>query len=232
MPVPQSNKNSVLDEATARLVKLDSCAVSDALDRLGLHGVALGIRPLWPCPRLAGRCVTVKLKPLGSEKPKQHLGTAAIAAAAPGDVIVVDNGGRTDVAGWGGLLSLAARIKKLSGVIVDGAARDVDESRDLGFAVYARAAVPVTARGRIVQQSFNEPVQLAGVRVEPGDLVIADASGVVFIPRARENEVLAQAEAIAGREATMAAAIRGGRSVLEVMESAGYESMLAREREG
>lgn len=232
MSVPQSNKNSVPDEAIARLARLDTCAVSDALDRLGLQGVALGIRPLWPCPRIVGRCVTVKLKPAGSEKPKQHLCTAAIVAAAAGAVIVVDNGGRTDVAGWGGLLSLAAHVKKLSGVIVDGAARDVDESRDLGFPVYARAAAPVTARGRIVQQSFNEAVQLAGVRVETGDLVIADASGVVFIPRARENEALAQAEAIAAREATMAAAIRGGRSVLEVMESAGYESMLAKERGG
>jgi regulator of RNase E activity RraA len=109
---------------------------------------------------------------------------------------------------------------------VDGACRDIDESRELGFPVYGRAAVQVTARGRIMQQSFNEEIQFAGAQVHPGDLVIADASGVVFIPRAREADVIAQAEALAGREAAMADAIRQGRSVLEVMESMGYESML------
>lgn len=222
----------ISDEAITRLGKLDTCAASDALDRLGLKGATLGILPLWPCPRIVGRCVTVKIKPAGLEKPKQHLCTPAIAAASPGEVIVVDNGGRIDVAAWGGLLSLAARMKKLSGVVVDGACRDVDESRELEFPIYARAAVAVTARGRIMQQSFNEEIQFAGVQVHPGDLVIADGSGVVFIPRAKEQDVLTQAEAIAGREAKMAQAIRDGRSVVEVMESLGYESMLAKEKGG
>jgi len=215
------------DDAITRLAKLDTCAVSDALDRLGLKGAVLGIRPLWPCPRIVGRAVTVKIKPAGLDKAKQHLCTPAIAAATPADVIVVDNGGRTDVAAWGGLLSLAAQTKKLRGVIVDGAARDVDESRELQFPVYARAAVQVTARGRIMQQSYNEEIAFAGVQVHPGDLVIADGSGVVFVPHAKEQEVIAQAEALAQRETQMADAIRGGRSVVEVMESLGYESMLA-----
>ena len=222
MPPPM-----ILDETIARLAKLDTCAVSDALDRLGLPGAVLGIGPLWPCQRVVGRCVTVKIKPAGLEKPKQHLCTAAIAAATPGDLIVVDNGGRIDVAAWGGLLSLAAKIKQVRGVIVDGACRDIDESRELAFPVYGRAAVQVTARGRIMQQSCNEEIQFAGLQVHPGDLVIADGSGVVFIPRAKEQEVIAQAEALAGREAKMAEAIRSGRSVVEVMETLGYESMLA-----
>jgi 4-hydroxy-4-methyl-2-oxoglutarate aldolase len=215
------------EDAITRLGRLDSCAVSDALDRLALKGAVLGVGPLWPCGRVVGRCVTVKIKPAGLEKSKQHLCTSAIAAAVPTDVIVVDNGGRIDVAAWGGLLSLAAQIKKVGGVIVDGACRDVDESRELGFPVYGRAAVQVTARGRIMQQSFNEEIAFAGVQVHPGDLVIADASGVVFIPRPREADVLAQAEALAQREARMAEAIRSGRSIVEVMETMGYESMLA-----
>jgi regulator of RNase E activity RraA len=81
-----------------------------------------------------------------------------------------------------------------------------------------------------MQQSFNEEIAFAGVQVHPGDLLIADGSGVVFIPRAREAEVVAQAEALAEREAEMAAAIRAGRSIVEVMESMGYESMLASNR--
>lgn len=218
---------TMTDQAIARLEKLDTCAVSDALDRLSLRGAVLGVGPLWPCPRIVGRCITVKIKPAGLERAKQHLCTSAIAAAQAGEVIVVDNGGRIDVAAWGGLLSLAAQVKQVRGVIVDGACRDLDESRELGFPVYGRAAVQVTARGRIMQQSFNEQIAFAGVEVNPGDLVIADASGVVFVPRPKEAEVLAQAEALAAREAAMAAAIRAGRSVLEVMETMGYEAMLA-----
>jgi len=218
------------DEAINRLAKLDTCAVSDALDRLGLKGAVLGLRPLWPCPRIVGRAVTVKIKPAGLEKPKQHLCTPAIAAATASDVLVIDHGGRTDVAAWGGLLSLAAQVKKIRGVVVDGAARDVDESRELEFPVFGRGAVQVTARGRVMQESFNEEIECAGVQVHPGDLVIADMSGVVFISRAKEQDVLTQAEALAASEQRMAEAIRTGRSVVEVMETLGYEAMLSQEK--
>src|SRR5258708_11538147 len=111
----------VRDAALSRLAKLDACAVSDALDRLGLPGAVLGIGPLWPCPRVVGRCITVKIKPAGLEKSKQHLCTAAIAAATSSNVIVVDNGRRIDVAAWGGLLSLAAKIKQGRGLSLGGA---------------------------------------------------------------------------------------------------------------
>jgi 4-hydroxy-4-methyl-2-oxoglutarate aldolase len=218
------------DESIARLAKLDTCAVSDALDRLGLKGAVLGISPLWPCPRIVGRAVTVKIKPAGLQKPKQHLCTPAIAAATESDVIIVDHGGRTDVAAWGGLLSLAAQVKKIRGVIVDGAARDVDESRELAFPVFGKGAVQVTARGRVMQESFNEEIECAGVQVHPGDLVIADMSGVVFIPRAKEQEVLTQAEGLAAAEQRMAEAIKTGRSVVEVMETLGYEAMLSKKK--
>ena len=214
------------DSLIGRLGKLDTCAVSDALDRLSLKGASFGVRPLWPCPRIVGRAVTIKIKPAGLEKPKQHLGSAAIQAARAGDIIVIDSGGRPDVSAWGGLLSLASKTKGLSGVVIDGACRDIDESREVGFPVFARAVVPMTARGRVVQDSFNQEIQFAGVQVHPGDLVIADGSGVVFIPREKEQEVIKEAEAVAQQEARMAEGIRQGLSVVEVLERLGYESML------
>jgi regulator of RNase E activity RraA len=219
------------DELVARLSKLDTCAASDALDRLGLRGTTIGIRPVWPCPRIVGRAVTVKVKPVGLVKSTKHLCTPAIEAAKPGDILVVDNGGRPDVSAWGGLLSLASKLKGLSGVVIDGACRDVDESRDVGFPVYARAVVPLTARGRIMQDTINEEIEFGNVQVHPGDLVIADGSGVVIIPAARAAEVIAEAEKVAAHEAKMAEGIRSGRSVVEVMETLGYESMLAKEKE-
>lgn len=215
-----------------RLAKLDTCAVSDALDRLGLKGATIGIRPVWPCPRIAGRAVTIRIASAGAEPPKQHLGTAAIEAAARGDIIVVDNRGRVDVSSWGGLLSLAAKLKGLSGVVVDGACRDVDDIREVALPVYARGVVPMTARGRVVQRSLQEEIQCGDATVRPRDLVIADGSGVVFIPRERENEVIEAAEAIFARESLMAEALRQGRSVVEVMEGIEYESMVARGKPG
>jgi 4-hydroxy-4-methyl-2-oxoglutarate aldolase len=210
-----------------RLKKLDTCSVSDALDRLGLRGVVTGIRPVWPCPRIAGRVVTVKLKLAGGERPSRHLGTAAIEVAQPGDIIVVDHAGRTEVAGWGGILSLAAKVKGVAGVIVDGACRDADEARSSAFPLYARATVPITARGRIVEQSFNEEIEVGGIKVRQGDLVIADASGVVFVPSTRDAEVVSAAEEITEREARMAQDVRSGRSVVDVMGTS-YESLLTK----
>ena len=209
-----------------RLLKLDTCAVSDGMDRLGLMGATYGVRPLWPCPKIVGRAVTMKIKPIGLDKPKQHLGTLPIDAAQPGDVIVIDNGGRPDTSCWGGLLALAAKTKGISGVVIDGACRDVDESRDVGFPVFARGAVPMTARGRVMQESYNQEIEFAGVQVHAGDLVIADGSGVVIIPRSKEEEVVREAEAVAATEARMAEGIRQGMSVLEVLEKLGYEQML------
>jgi 4-hydroxy-4-methyl-2-oxoglutarate aldolase len=220
------NREPILE----RLAKLDTCAVSDGMDRLGLKGATFGVRPMWACPKIVGRAATMKIKPVGLEKPKQHLGTAAIVAAQAGDIIVVDNGGRPDSSCWGGLLSLAAKTKGISGIVIDGACRDVDESRDLEFPVYARGALPMTARNRVMQESFNHEIQFAGVQVHPGDLVIADGSGVVVIPRSQEEEVVKEAEAVAATEARMADGIRQGMSVLEVLEKLGYEAMLTKDK--
>jgi 4-hydroxy-4-methyl-2-oxoglutarate aldolase len=209
-----------------RLAKLDTCSVSDGLDILKLTGATWGVRPQWQCPPIVGRAVTVKIKPVGLQQPTQHLGTPAIDAAQPGDIIVIDNGGQRQFSTWGGLLSLSAKIKGLSGVVIDGACRDIDEARDLQFPVYARGVVPMTARGRVMQDSFNQEIQFAGVQVHPGDLVIADGSGVVFIPSEKEEEVLDAAEMVFNKEAQMAEGIRKGSSSLELLEKLGYERML------
>lgn len=217
---------TVADQLVARLAQLDACAVSDALDALSLSGATIGLRPLWDCPRIAGRVMTVKVVPAGQAKPGAHLATPAIEAAQAGDVIVIDNAGRTDVSSWGDILSNACVAKGISGVIIDGACRDIDGSREARFPVYGRAVVPVTARGRVVQESFNQPVQVAAVQVTPGDLVLADGSGAVFVPAARAEEVLQVAERLSAREAAMVAAVRAGRSVVEVMHDSQFDAVL------
>ena len=216
-----------VDALVERLAKLDTCAVSDAQDKLGIKGTVVGIPPLYPTERIAGRAVTVRLKTKGAEEATHHLGTAAVGAADPGDIIVIDHRGRTDAAGWGGILSTAAKTKGIAGVIVDGASRDVDEARGLGLPLFARAATALTARGRIIEESTNQPIEIGGVAVLPGDYVIADSSGIVVIPADRAPEVISEAESIVAREAAMARDVMDGKSVAEVM-GINYEQMLRR----
>lgn len=213
------------DDLVKRLSHLDCCAVSDALDSLGIEGVAMGIFALTGQRRIVGRAVTIRLGPGDGRTVKRHLGTAAVEQAGPGSIIVIDHCGRTEVAGWGGILSLAAHLRGVAGVVIDGAVRDADEARELDFPIYARGAVARTARGRIIELDWNVAVTIAGIKVAPGDLVIADGSGVAVIPAARGEEVVAIAEKIVRKESLMAAAVRAGTPVSAVM-SQDYETML------
>ncbi len=215
-----------------RLRALDSCALSDALDALGLPSGVGGIAPFSTLRRIAGRAVTVKLAAgRGDGAPKRHLCTAAVEAAEPGDVLVVEQRSGIDAAGWGGVLSNAARAAGIAGVIVDGPARDIDEAEALDFPVYARRATARTARGRIHERDYNVAVAVGEATLRPGDLVMADRSAVVVVPAERAEEVLAAAEAIAEKERRMTEAVRGGAPPSRVM-GASYETMLASGGEG
>ncbi len=213
------------DKAVERLRKIDTCAVSDALDALELRGTVMGLSTISVLKRIAGRVQTVKLGAASPDIPKKHLCSSAVDAAEPGDVIVVENHTTDIAAGWGGILSTAAAAKGLSGTIVDGPARDADESRDVDYPVFARTATPFTARGRIAEHDWNIEIEVGGVAVHPGDLVLADGSGVVFVPKAHENDILDKAEEIQAKEAAMAAAVQEGKPVSDVM-GGDYENML------
>ena len=218
-----------MDDAVKRLQRLDCCAVSDAMDKLGLHGTVSGLAQLATTRRIAGRVVTYRLVPAAEAPPAtgapRHLGTTAVEACKPGDVIVVEQRTRIDAGSWGGLLSLGAKVRQVAGVIADGPVRDVDEARSLDFPVYGRSATARTARSRVAEAETNGPITVGDVRVEPGDYVIADASGVVFIPAAQIERLLDAAEMIAGREAAMARALLAGKPISQVM-GADYEHML------
>jgi regulator of RNase E activity RraA len=214
------------DALIPRLLALDSCAVSDALDSLGLPAAISGLGPLSVRRRIAGPVLTVRL---GPEPPvggsKRHLGTAAIEAAEPGSVILIEHASGVECAGWGGVLSAGARIREVAGVVMNGPARDIDEAIALEFPVYATGAVARTARGRVYEQSFNAAIGINGVPAEPGDYCLADSSGVVLIARKRCEEVVARAERIAARERLMIEALRRGEAITTVV-GRDYEDML------
>ena len=216
-------------EAVRRLNRLDVCAVSDAMDKIGLRGGVSGLDQRSSTRRIAGRVLTVRLVakedvPVASGPPR-HLCTTAIENARPGDIIVVEQRSGIEAGSWGGILSLAAKVRGLAGVICDGPVRDIDEARQYDFPVYARALTARTARGRVAEVANNEPVLIGDVTVSGGDFAIADASGIVFVAAADIDRLLDAAEAIVAREAAMAKALLSGVPVSQVM-GADYEHML------
>jgi 4-hydroxy-4-methyl-2-oxoglutarate aldolase len=206
-------------------MELDSCAVSDALDKLGLKGAVTGLHRFSTLRRIAGRVLTVKLDRAEGRSNTRHLCTTAIEAAAPGDIIVVEQRTGIDAASWGGNLAIGAIMRSVAGVIVEGPARDIDDCIKLDFPVFAREHTSRTARGRIVEVATNEPITVGDVVVAPGDYAIADGSGVVFIAQSDVARVLETAEAIMAREDAMAQALRAGTPISQVM-GANYETML------
>ncbi len=209
-----------------RLESISTTNLSDALDQAGLRGAVIGIRPLFGMPKVVGRAVTIKITAAGMMKSKRHLGIDAIAVSSPGDVIAIDNRGDTYNNCWGEILSCAAQQKRVSGVLIDGAARDVDFCQEIGFPVFARGVVPITARGRIMQEDFNCPIRLGDVQVRPGDILVGDVNGVVVIPEEKVDEVLSAAEMILEKEEQMKADILAGMDILEVDSKYNYEQML------
>lgn len=211
-----------------RLEQLNTCTVSDALDSMREAGAVSGLLPLWDCGRVAGRVHTVQLRHLEATDQAStatHLGARAIEASGPGDVIAVANHGRTDSAGWGGLLSVAASVRQVAAVVVDGACRDVEEAIAVGFPLFARASTPVSARGRTVEEASDVPVEIGGVQLSPGDFVIADRNGVAFVRETIALEIVGRAEDLVNREGSMLADLEQGVAASRVMDQR-YESML------
>lgn len=225
MTQPQAASTTLLD----RVAALDVCSLSDAMDALGLAGVVDGLRPLWEGARTVGYAVTLRLEegPAPATATPVHLGARAIGLAGPGRVIVIDNAGRDTMGSWGGLLSAAAVAHGVAGVVTDGACRDVDEARGLRFPVFARGGAVRTARARVHEVTTGEQVALAGVTVNPGDLVAADGSGVVVIPAAEVERVVERAEQLLAREQTMLAALKAGVPAVEVLDGT-YENALTK----
>ena len=207
-------------------IRVCSRTLSDALESVQGAGIALGLRALSTRPRrIAGPAITVELGPFEAGVAQAHLGAQAIDSARKGDVIVVANAGRLDVAAWGGLLSAGAEARSVEAVVIDGACRDADDLWDLELEVFCKGVTPLTARGRVTQRSFNQPVCISGVKVSPGDWVVGDASGVVIVPAGRVEAVLSAAQRLALREVDLRRAILAGEPVSEVLDTS-YETLL------
>ncbi len=204
---------------------LSVAAVSDALDRCGIVGQCLGIRPLTSGFRLLGSAVTVRYAPRGSQS-----GTVGdyIDDVHAGEVVVLDNGGRPDATVLGDILTEVAHCRGISGTVIHGVCRDVARSLQLGYPIFSRGAYMRTGKDRVQVEGYNVPVSLGDVRVEPGDLLFGDADGVIAVPQARQTEVLEVALQIEAREHQIRDAVAAGLRLDEARHAAGYHALQRR----
>jgi len=223
------------DPNIQRLRRLDACAVSDALDKLGLPGAVTGLPLRSAGPggnsRIAGRAITMKVGPgQPPPGPPKHLGCSAIEQGGPEHIIVVEQRSGLEAGCWGGLLTLGAKVRGIAGVVADGPLRDVDEAIAYEFPIYSRSLTSRTARGRLVELGTQVPVTIGAeqggqVTVQPGDYLLVDRSAVIVIAATDIERVLEAAETIVAKEAAMAKAILSGTPIGAVM-GGNYEHML------
>jgi regulator of RNase E activity RraA len=190
------------DQERSDLEALTSGQVSDAMDALGLQrSVVTGFMMLAASgSKIVGTAVTLRQVPKNASDDRDARLTrhqqVSRNIAKKGDVVVVDNGGRLDVATWGEFHGYACKQNGVAGAIIDGATRDGPEIRASGFPTFVRGLNPVTSKRDLKTVSINEPVMLGQVEVHPDDIVFADETGIVVIPSAKKAAVLAKASEI------------------------------------
>jgi 4-hydroxy-4-methyl-2-oxoglutarate aldolase len=222
-------------EVVARYLALSDLAstVSDALDEEGVGGsiAASTLEPVSQGNRVCGPAITVRYVPAGGS-PGAHYARSDKPLLAdrdlyqigePGDVAVFDCAGRADVSVMGGMSAAWAKQVGIAGCVIDGGVRDVGSMRKLGNSVWSRGRTPTTGRHRLEAIEINGVVHLAGVQVVPGDLVVADDSGVCVVPEAHILSVLQRCEQSERAEAGVLALMSEGRNAADIASVLPFE---------
>ncbi|NWA08789.1 RraA family protein [Pseudomonas gingeri] len=212
------------DQALVALFEgLDTPGVSDAMDKLGLPGQCLGIAPLDNYAKvIVGPAFTVQY--VSASVPPGTVGDF-IEDVAAGDIVVIDNGGRTDCTVWGDIMTQYAGTRGIAGTVIDGVCRDVNKALGDGYPIFSQGRFMRTGKDRVQVQSVNQPVSIGSARVCDRDIVVADANGVVVVPRDHAAEVAACARRIETVEAEIRALIAQGKTLKEARATLGYHSL-------
>ena len=202
---------------------LDTPGISDALDKLGLPGQCLGVAPLDNYNQvIVGPAFTVQY--VSASTPPGTVGDF-IEDVAAGDVVVIDNGGRTDCTVWGDIMTQYAGSRQIAATVIDGVCRDVNKALGDGYPIFSKGRFMRTGKDRVQVQSVNQPVSIGTARVCARDIVVADANGVVVVPRDRAAEVAACARQIESVEADIRALIAQGKTLKQARAALGYHSL-------
>lgn len=202
---------SVQPEQLTRCRAVPTSSWSDALDRLGLPGVCQGLTLRSGHGSIAGTAVTVKERVgvRGTYDPKDFAVGAMLDSVSPGSVLIVEMGG-APVSTFGGLAAHAAVQRGVSGLIVDGGCRDIEEIRAAGLWVSSRHVTPTSGRSRVLIEGINVPITVCGITINPGDYIIGDETGIAAVPPDRVVEALAVAEELTAQDVRFSAALDRG----------------------
>jgi regulator of RNase E activity RraA len=213
---------NTLDDVVKEFKKLDTTAISDALDRLGIKGGCYGITPRCQGTKAVGRAFTVRYRPCGVEK-----GTVGdfLDDVEPGRVIVLDNGGRTYGTVWGDIMTVYAQKRGIAGTVIDGVCRDMPRIHEVKYPIYTRGHIMVTGKDRVELDGLNIPVAVSDVLVRPDDIVACDDTGVVIIPFDKAEEVLKVALEIDEVEQKILQMLDKGMTMREARKQMGYHKL-------
>lgn len=211
-----------MEEIIGRISKLDVASVSDALDKIGMPGGLLGIHPVVEGKRMCGRAFTVHYVPNGVIK--GNVGDF-LDDVKPGEVVVIDNGGRLYCTVWGDIMTYVATKKNIAGTVIDGVCRDVPGIKSNNYPIFTKSVYMVTGKDRVTVDYVNKPVAISGVQVCPGDIILADDSGVVCIPDAVAEKVCEIAEGIEAAEQKILSLIDQGMSLKDARAAMGYHKL-------
>lgn len=224
-PLKGNPKKASLEdqELVALFADLDTPAVSDALDKLGISGQAFGIMPLANYNKITvGPAFTVRYVP--ASDPPGSVGDF-IDDVAVGDVVVIDNGGRMDCTVWGDIMTQYAGLRGIAGSVIDGVCRDVNRAINDDYPLFTAGRWMRTGKDRVQVGGVNESIGIGKVRVEPRDIVVGDANGVVIVPRDRAREVAEVARKVEKSEAGIREMIAAGATIAEAREQLGYHTL-------
>ncbi|BBG03006.1 MULTISPECIES: RraA family protein [Pseudonocardia] len=208
------------------LAGYSAATISDALDRIGRPGALLGLAPIADGVRLCGRAFTVRYVPAGF--PPGTVGDY-LDDVGPGEVVVLDNGGRTDCTVWGDILTAMAADRGIGGTVIDGVCRDVQRALGAGYPLYSRGRFPRTGKDRVEVAEVGGPVGVGGVQVRPGDLLVGDADGIVAVPREVEDRIGEICAAITASEDAILADVLAGSSLAAARRRHGYHLLQRQE---
>jgi 4-hydroxy-4-methyl-2-oxoglutarate aldolase len=214
-----------MNEMTAIVEKfktLDATCVSDALDRLGIPGGCHGISPVVTGAKAVGKAFTVSYVPCGVDK-----GTVGdfLDDVAPGQVVVLDNAGRTYCTVWGDIMTFYSLKRGFAGTVIDGVCRDLPRILETGYPIFTRGRFMVTGKDRVEVAGVNVPVSVGNVQVRPNDIMLCDDSGVLVVPQKQAAEVLKVAEEIDEKEQRILEMLDKGMTLGEARAKMGYHNL-------
>jgi regulator of RNase E activity RraA len=214
-----------MEQKYADIINLGTSALSDAMDRLGIAGQALGIKPVDRSFLVCGPAFTVHNMPCDI-----HGGSVGdyIDDVAEGQVICIDNAGRLDATVWGDILTIMGSLHDIGGTVINGVCRDSNRAMEVGYPIFSRGTYMRTGKDRVMADAYNTKISLGEVAVVPGDIIAGDFDGIVVIPQERLDEVVKAAIEIEDAEDKIRESIRTGMSLIDARTQFNYHALQSR----